>query len=363
MGFSHLFENALRLKFGHFLVSDNLQFGFKPKHSTSHAVYTLKSCIDFFTKRGSNVYVAFLDFSKAFDTISHSGLFLKLMERNVPLCFLLLIIFWYSNMYYDCRWGGSKSESFPVKCGTKQGGILSPDFFSIYIDDLIVILRRKGVGCHILEYFLACILFADDVTLMAPMRDAMQQLLNDCAAYCSRFCLKFNVSKTKIMVFGKISAQISSLARISLSGDLIEFVTSCRYLGFFILSGKNFRFSFREDLCKFFGCVNSILNSTSRPKENVLLQLLYSNCVPVLTYGAAVKECNASEKQQLNVAVNNAVRKIFGFRRWESIRYLREFYSFESIEMAFAKAKKRFLIGLKDHSNGILRFLSTLELA
>ena len=52
-----------------------------------------------------------------------------------------------------------------------------------------------------------------------------------------------------------------------------------------------------------------------------------------------------------------------GDGRWESIRYLREFYSFESIEMAFAKAKKRFLIGLKDHSNGILRFLSTLELA
>ena len=52
---SHMFENALRLKFGHFLNSHDLQFGFKPEHSTNHAVFTLKSCLDYFTKRDSNV--------------------------------------------------------------------------------------------------------------------------------------------------------------------------------------------------------------------------------------------------------------------------------------------------------------------
>ena len=53
-----------------------------------------------------------------------------------------------------------------------------------------------------------------------------------------------------------------------------------------------------------------------------------------LTYGAAIKEVTASEKQQLNLAVNNAVCKIFGFRRWESIRDLREFYEFDSINQS-----------------------------
>ena len=120
--FSHMFENALRMKFSIFLTSNDLQFGFKPKHSTNHAVFTLKSCIDFFTKRDSHVYAAFLDFSKAFDRISHHGLFLKLMDRNVPLCFLLLVMFWYLNMEYDVKWASSKSNSFRVLCGTKQGG-------------------------------------------------------------------------------------------------------------------------------------------------------------------------------------------------------------------------------------------------
>ena len=358
--FSQLFENALRLKFGHFLGSDDLQFGFKPKHSTNHAVYTLKSCVDYFTKRGSNVYVAFLDFSKAFDTISHYGLFLKLMNRKVPLCFLLMIMFWYLNMSYDVKWAGSRSSYFDVLCGTKQGGILSPDFFAIYIDDLIADLKRLGVGCHIIKRFIACLLFADDMSLIAPTRESMQQMLNVCATYCRKFCLQFNVNKTKVMVFGKLSNATFSLANISFQGVPLEYVQKCKYLGFHIVSSLHFKLSIHEDLCGFFASANSILNSMVRPKENVLMQLLFTNCVPRLTYGAAIKDLNASERRQLNVAVNNAMRRIFKFRQWQSIRHLREFYGFKSIETMFEIARSRFAHSLTNHSNGILRFLSSL---
>ena len=110
----------------------------------------------------------------------------------------------------------------------------------------------------------------------------------------------------------------------------------------------------------FFAAVNSVLTALKRPTENVLMQLLYSNCVPILTYGASVRDLSASEKQQLNVAVNNAVRKIFGFRYWQSIRQLRDFYHFDSIEIMFAKARKRFLTSISNHRNNLLRFLFTL---
>ena len=100
---------------------------------------------------------------------------------------------------------------------------------------------------------------------------------------------------------------------------------------------------FSDALRGFFGSVNAILTSVRQPKENILMQLLYSNCVPKLTYGAAVKDLNVSEKQQYNVAVNNAIRRIFRFRYWQSIRQIRQFYGFDSIEIMFAKAKARFL--------------------
>ena len=92
------------------------------------------------------------------------------------------------------------------------------------------------------------------------------------------------------------------------------------------------------------------------------MQLLFSNCVPRLTYGAAVKDLTSSEKQQVNVAVNNAIRRIFKFRQWQSIRQIRECYGFKPIEVMFATAQKRFLRALPNHRNALLRFLSTLEI-
>ena len=108
---------------------------------------------------------------------------------------------------------------------------------------------------------------------------------------------------------------------------------------FYITSSTCFKLSTSEDLRGFFGSVNSVLSSVQRPKENVLMHLLFANCVPKLTYGAAVKQLNANEMNQYNVALNNAIRRIFGFRRWQSIRQLREVYGYDSIEMMFAKAK------------------------
>ena len=55
-----------------------------------------------------------------------------------------------------------------VLCGAKQGGILSPDFFAIYINDLIIMLKAVGIGCHLIELFIACLLFADNMLLIAP---------------------------------------------------------------------------------------------------------------------------------------------------------------------------------------------------
>ena len=91
------------------------------------------------------------------------------------------------------------------------------------------------------------------------------------------------------------------------------------------------------------------------------MHLLFTNCVPKLTYGAAIKQLNAAETHQYNVALNNAIRRIFGFRRWQSIRQIREIYGYDSIEVMFANAKDRFHHSLSNHHNDVLKFLSTLE--
>ena len=73
---------------------------------------------------------------------------------------------------------------------------------ALYVDDLIGILRSMKIGCHILRKFIAIILFADDTTLIAPTRGSMQQLLDVCAEYGRKYCLNFNVKKSKVVLFG-----------------------------------------------------------------------------------------------------------------------------------------------------------------
>ena len=90
------------------------------------------------------------------------------------------------------------------------------------------------------------------------------------------------------------------------------------------------------------------------------MQLLYSNCVPKLTYGAEVKDLTATEKNQFSVAINNAIRCIFGFHYWQRIRQIRKFFHYRSIDELFSLARRRFLDSIKFHKNDTLRFLSNL---
>ncbi len=90
-----------------------------------------------------------MDASKAFDRLVHRGLFLKLMAKEVPLPLLDIIISWYDGLQCRVKWDGCFSQWFSVTAGVRKGGVLSPDFYSIYVDDLISILKLSEVGCHV----------------------------------------------------------------------------------------------------------------------------------------------------------------------------------------------------------------------
>ena len=101
---SKLFEHVLKDIFSEHLTTSVYQFGFKKKKSTTHALHCLKGTIDYYINNGSRVFCSFLDASKAFDRLVHSGLFLKLIDRNVPKVFLDIIITWHDGLYCRVHW-------------------------------------------------------------------------------------------------------------------------------------------------------------------------------------------------------------------------------------------------------------------
>ena len=350
--FAQLFENLLLQKFERYLECDSLQFGFNSKHSTAHAIYVLKMCVDYFYKHGSSTYVTFLDCTKAFDKVSHYGLFVKLMQRNVPLPFLRILAYWYLNMKSRCSWNGTLGEYFDVTTGVKQGGVLSPRLFTVYVNDLILKLRARGIGCHIIGIFVACIMFADDLCLITPTRESMQQMLDVCREYCSEFNLSFNAKKSKTMLFGN---QRNSVKPLSLDGTTIDIVSEWRYLGTTIVAGKELSFSARSELRSFYCSVNSLLSAQRMPNEAVQMNLLYTMCVPIITYASEVKSYKYVDMHACHVALNDAIRRIFGYNRWESIRSLRTSFGYNDLYHIFHQRGERFGRQSQKHDNEVVR--------
>ena len=101
------------------------------------------------------------------------------------------------------KWDNSFSEWFSVIAGVRQGGILSPDFYCLYVEDLIHILKAKNVGCHILSVFLAALIYADDMAILAPSVKGLCILLDACNEFCTEWDICLNARKSKLMYFGK----------------------------------------------------------------------------------------------------------------------------------------------------------------
>ena len=137
----------------------------------------------------------------------------------------------------------------------------------------------------------------------------------------------------------------------------MEYVTSIKYLGTTISSEQSFSFKAADDLRNFYRSANSILNTLEKPNEYVLMYLLYTNCVPTLSYACAVKTFSSREMTDCNTALNDAIRKIFTYNRWESVRFLRKSFGYRSLYEIFALAKTRFDESLPSHCNAVIRHI------
>ena len=162
--FSKIFERAVYNRIFQFLVDNDIlfkhQFGFRPGHSTSHAL------INFVNKVANAVdcqkYLAgiFLDLSKAFDTLNHEILLSKLEAYGITGSAHQWITNYFCNRIQFVQIGNSKSDSLRQICGVPQGSILGPLFFILYINDL-------PACCNALEF----ILFADDTSIFFEHND------------------------------------------------------------------------------------------------------------------------------------------------------------------------------------------------
>jgi len=187
----------------------NLQFAYKEGHGTVLCTTVLKEIIHHYINNGNQVYACLLDASKAFDRISFVKLFEILLKRNIPSIFLRLILKMYLQQAVKATWHGYHSVAFNVTNGTRQGSLLSPHFFNLYMDVLISELRKEGIGCYLGHYYAGSFCYADDMTLACPSMSGLQQMINICEKYAKEHSAIFNEIKTKCIIFSKHNTNVT----------------------------------------------------------------------------------------------------------------------------------------------------------
>ena len=181
--------------------------------------WLIKNVVSRYIINGSYVYGCA---SKAFNLVDHNILFRKLLERGLPLLVVRFLLSWYSSQECRVRWGSCLSDTFRVSNGVRQGSVLSPLLFAVYLDGLLSELVESGVGCYWKNLFAGCLRYADDIVLLAPCPSALRIMLNICCNYASCYGLEFNTTKSQLICFRRSPRQEYPVS-IYMNGNQLQF--------------------------------------------------------------------------------------------------------------------------------------------
>ena len=162
------------------------------------------------------LYMCFVDFKKAFDSISHDKLWVTMMDMGYPLHLIDLLAKLYRKQRAKVKVAGTLSEWFSVKKGVRQGSVLSPYLFNILTEMVMrETLDRFQGGVQIGGRMITNLRYTDDIILLATS-EAERQLVDRLDRVSRKYSLLINVDKTKVMASDGIAC------RILIQNELLE---------------------------------------------------------------------------------------------------------------------------------------------
>ncbi|GFO05905.1 retrovirus-related pol polyprotein from type-1 retrotransposable element r2 [Plakobranchus ocellatus] len=164
-------------------------------------------------------FIIFIDYSKAFDSVSHNELFKTLITMGFPPHLVALIQSLYTDQTAKIRWNCSHTKPFRIGKGVRQGCILSPHLFSTYIEQIMRDTEMERYGIVVGGRKISNLRYADDIAICANNQTEATTLMNELNDAGERKSLKLNAKKTKYMHIGK-----EQHASITIGNEEIECV-------------------------------------------------------------------------------------------------------------------------------------------
>ncbi len=253
------------------------------------------------------LYLCFVDFAKAFDSVSHEILWLTMLDMGYPAHLVQLLSNLYKKQKAAVKVAQTVSEWFQVKKGVRQGCVLSPYLFNIVAE---MAMREaldgfKG-GFKLGGRTLTNLRYADDIVLIASTEKELQDLLDRIIRTGHRFGLKLNIQKTKVMRLG------GGTVNITVEREKLEQVSDFTYLGFEITDNSECRKEIRNRLglgCAVISRLNTIWKNkdvTVSTKKRLVQALIW----PVATYGCEAWTLKKEDEKRIEAFEMKCYRRM-----------------------------------------------------
>ena len=351
---SKVLEKCILLKYPTCFKTSDMQFGFKSGFSTELCTGVVKSVITRYLHNETNVFGCFLDASKAFDRVNHAHLFDILLKRGLPCTVLRLLMHWYKDQSLSIRWNTCYSQPFSVSNGVRQGGVLSPILFTVYLDELFARLSNLGVGCHFGNTFVGGLGYADDIVLLAPSPSALRMLLRECEVFALQFGLTFNAAKTQLICFQRAKMKTFPPTGVfTFFGTHLTFSERVNHLGHMLhytLDDSKDICRASSDLCR---KANYLLHVFSKCSPLVKTKIIASHCLSL--YGCMSWKISNKHIKALEVTLNNVLRKIWKLPRSCHTGILHCVAGIESVYNQIIHRSRRFIERATKSESPLLR--------
>jgi hypothetical protein len=273
--------------------SDVFNGGFKKGSMTADNMLILLGCIKKQILTGKQLYVAFVDFKKAFIYVNRKILFYKLISSGLNGRTISILKSMYSKTKSAIKINGLIYKWVVDNCGTNQGGPISPSMFREMLADLKVYLNAE---CGIVisdTLILVHLLWADDLILVSDSAGGLQSQLDGLFKFCSKFQMIVNEMKTNVVLFGKCPKENLSFV---FNGKQLVIADQYKYVGNIfksIIMGHGDPLSLNQEYLaeqanKAMFAVLKRTNKIGRLTPKVYLQLFDSFIMPILEYGSEV---------------------------------------------------------------------------
>ncbi|NSM56165.1 hypothetical protein HET73_00315 [Wolbachia endosymbiont of Atemnus politus] len=213
-------------------ISDT-QTGFQKDKGTRESIFNFRSIIERGLEVNKDIYICFIDYTKAFDNVDHQRLFDILSKSTIDGKDLRLLINLYNNQKSAVKIDSELSDYFKIGKGVRQGCVLSPLLFNLYSEEIFKDLDSFS-GIVVGGRNITNLRYADDTVLISDSFENLQNLLDEVNSRGKNFGLQINYKKTKSMIISK-SKLVSSSPLIA-DENKIENVSSYIYLGHCISS-------------------------------------------------------------------------------------------------------------------------------